>query len=290
MIDCDRDDFVDAQALKGKVDHSTAGAQLVWRELSKQGAMGRIVGQVLALCIASHHSGLIDCLSSDLNSPVEDRFSRRMGKQDDRTHLREAESKMDLAIEKRFSALIAMPGLVGSVEDAVRKIVAADKVKVIAEFKVGLLVRFLFSCLIDAESLDTANFEKPRTARYRPGGKYTEWSVLSDRLEKHLQAFVSRSPLQESLVNAIRRSISDHCRDAAIRDKGIYSLSAPTGGGKTLASLRFALHHAEHHSMDRVIYAIPFTSIIDQNADAVRKRPRESAGEHRSLEEKRHKE
>lgn len=95
LINPDEDDFLDARGLKGKVDHSTAGAQLVWAELSKQGEMGQIVGQILALCIASHHSGMIDCLSSDISSLGEDVFSKRIGKRDDRTHLQEALTNMD---------------------------------------------------------------------------------------------------------------------------------------------------------------------------------------------------
>lgn len=124
----------------------------------------------------------------------------------------------------------------------------------------------MFSCLIDADRIDTADFEKPRNSNYRLSGQYTEWPVLIERLENELQGLTTRNPVDE-----IRRSVSDHCRDGAIRDKGIYTLTVPTGGGKTLASLRFALHHAKRHGMDRVIYVIPFTSIIDQNADVVRK-------------------
>lgn len=118
---------------------------------------------------------------------------------------------------------------------------------------------------MDADRIDTADFEKPAAVRHRLNGQYTEWPLLIERLEKHLQGFTLRNPVDE-----IRRSISDHCLDGAIRDKGIYTLTVPTGGGKTLASLRFALHHAERHKMDRVIYVIPFTSIIDQNAKVVR--------------------
>lgn len=265
LINQDEDEFVDAQGLKGKVDHSTAGAQLIWEELSKQGVMGGIAGQVLALCIASHHSGLIDCLSSNANKPVEDIFTRRAGKRDDQSHLREAMSKMDLLINKRFRELSSMPSLIGGIEESIRKVVRGEKDEIIIRFKVGLLVRFLFSCLIDADRVDTADFERPKASKHRLNGQYTEWPLLIERLEKHLQGFTIRNPVDE-----IRRSISDHCLDGARRDKGIYTLTVPTGGGKTLASLRFALHHAECHKMDRVIYVIPFTSIIDQNAKVVR--------------------
>ena len=265
LINQDKDEFVDAQGLKGKVDHSTAGAQLVWEELSKHGQLGQVVGQMLSLCIASHHSGLIDCLSSNANKPVEDIFTRRAGKRDDRSHLREAMSKMDTLIDKRFRELSAMPSLISGIEETIRKVARGEKVEAISRFKVGLLVRFLFSCLIDADRVDTADFEKPRAARHRLNGQYTEWPLLIERLEKHLEGFTIRNPIDE-----VRRNISDHCRDGAIRDKGVYTLTVPTGGGKTLASLRFALHHAECHKMDRVIYVIPFTSIIDQNAKVVR--------------------
>lgn len=265
LINQDEDEFVDARGLKGKVDHSTAGAQLIWEELSKQGVMGGIAGQVLALCIASHHSGLIDCLSSNTNKPVEDIFTRRTGKRDDQSHLREAIGKMDLLIDKRFRELSSMPSLISGIEETIRKVARGEKSETIIRFKVGLLARFLFSCLIDADRVDTADFEKPRAARHRLNGQYTEWPLLIERLEKHLQGFTLRSP-----IDKIRQSISDHCIEGARRDKGIYTLTVPTGGGKTLASLRFALHHVERHKMDRVIYVIPFTSIIDQNAKVVR--------------------
>lgn len=265
LINQDEDEFVDASGLKGKVDHSTAGAQLVWEELSKQGVMGSIAGQFFALCIASHHSGLIDCLSSNPDKPVEDIFTRRTGKRDDQSHLREVISKMDALIDKRFRELSSMPSLIGGIEESIRKIARGEKGEIIIRFKVGLLVRFLFSCLIDADRVDTADFERPQAAKHRLNGQCAEWPLLIERLEKHLQGFTIRNPIDE-----IRRSISDHCRDGAIRDKGVYTLTVPTGGGKTLASLRFALHHAERHKMDRVIYVIPFTSIVDQNAKVVR--------------------
>jgi CRISPR-associated endonuclease/helicase Cas3 len=119
--------------------------------------------------------------------------------------------------------------------------------------------------LIDADRIDTADFESPKHAKLRMRGSYTAWEALIVRLEKHLAAFEPERP-----IDYLRQDISRHCLDGASRSKGIYTLTVPTGGGKTLASLRFALHHAHKHGMDRVIYVIPFTSIIDQNAEVVR--------------------
>ncbi|MDD4910734.1 MAG: CRISPR-associated helicase Cas3' [Sideroxydans sp.] len=270
LLNQDEDEeFVDAAGLKGKIDHSTAGAQLIWQELSKQGQLGQIVGQILSLCIASHHSGLIDCLSSDTNSLGEDVFSRRMNKITERSHLQESLAKADASILSRAKELTSQPNLIPAMQAALAKIMRfapnRDDKNIVVQQQLGLLVRFLFSCLIDADRVDSADFESPKAAKLRAHGRYTEWDVLCERLEKHLAGF---KPSKK--IDPLRCDISNHCHNAASRDKGIYTLTVPTGGGKTLASLRFALHHAKKHKMDRVIYVIPFTSIIDQNAEVVR--------------------
>jgi CRISPR-associated endonuclease/helicase Cas3 len=273
LINQDEDSYVDADSLKGTIDHSTAGAQLIWNELSAQGSLGVILGQVLALCIASHHSGLIDCLSSSISHPVADTFTKRINKSDDLTHLQEVVRKMDSAIGNQFSTIVAEASFIHDFKSLLKKIMIGDEVKgtdssknVIVQFKLGLLIRFLFSCLIDADRIDSADFEKPVKAKYRANGDYIGWAILIQRLEASLQEFPIKNP-----IDGIRKNISEHCRIGALRDKGIFTLTVPTGGGKTLASLRFALHHAHHHKLDRIIYVTPFTSIIDQNAKAVRK-------------------
>lgn len=270
MLNQDEDeDFVDARELKGKIDHSTAGAQLIWRELAKHGQLGEIVGQVLALSIASHHSGLIDCLTSDLNSLGEDAFGRRMNKVTERTHFEEVLASVDPPVLSRAHDLLARPGMLTALQEKMASIIGGAPLKndksTVAQLQFGFLVRFLFSCLIDADRIDSADFEKPRVKNLRLKGQYTEWDVLLSRLENHLATLRPERP-----IDHLRREISTHCRDGGRRSKGVYSLTVPTGGGKTFASLRFALHHAKAHGMDRVIYLIPFTSIIDQNAREVR--------------------
>ncbi|MCW2311082.1 CRISPR-associated helicase Cas3' [Rhodoferax antarcticus] len=270
LLNPDEDEFVDAKGLKGKVDHSTAGAQLVWQELAKFGQLGQIVAQILALCIASHHSGLIDCLSSDENSLGDDAFNKRLNKADERSHLNEALAVADDLILMRSHALMADPSMISAIQSLIGKIIREAPEKndrsIVAQQHIGLLVRFLFSCLIDADRMDTADFENPRQAKQRMVGRYADWDTLCFRLEAHLADFTPRYPIDQ-----LRQDISQHCLNAAKRSRGIFSLTVPTGGGKTLASLRFALQHAKVHQMERVIYVIPFTSIIDQNADVVRR-------------------
>jgi CRISPR-associated endonuclease/helicase Cas3 len=255
LLDQDADEeAVDAEELKGKVDHSTAGAQWVWRELGKQGTEGRIAAQFLSLCIASHHSGLIDCLAPEGTNV----FDRRTNKSDQLTHLAEALTKADAPIKERMHQLANDPELRNELTTAIRK-VGKDH----PFFNWGLLLRFLFSCLIDADRTNTAEFEQPH--RRKRLGEKSEWPVLIDHLEKHLAAFTSTRP-----IDTLRKDIAQHCLDAAQRERGTYTLTVPTGGGKTLASLRFAMHHAHKHGLERIIYAIPYTSIIDQNAQVAR--------------------
>jgi CRISPR-associated endonuclease/helicase Cas3 len=266
LLNQDEDEeFVDAAGLKGKIDHSTAGAQIVWRELSTRGPMGVMTGQMLALCIASHHSGLIDCLGADLNHFGEDNFSRRMGKAEVHSHVECAWNRLEASLRERVETLLAHEDLFAGIQKALVCIRKNNGKGIVEDQQTGLLARFLFSCLIDADRLDSAIFEKPRANRHRPQGEYADWQTLVDRLEHHLDGLVPRHPIDEA-----RRDIAQHCLEAAQRGRGIYTLSVPTGGGKTLASLRFALHHAKQHKLDRIIYVIPYTSIIDQNAKVVR--------------------
>ena len=244
--DPDSEDFFEDHGLRGKIDHSTAGAQFVWQRSKEAGTSQplRFILELLATCIASHHSGLIDCLSPN----GQDTLSERMNKNYEKTHFLEVQGKIEDSILK-----------------SVQEIFFSKKLEIeFANFcKMGkgllipyLLCRFLFSSLIDADRMDAAS-RKPM--------ERVNWEKLEGKLETHLQKISG-----ESSIDKIRAEISHDCRAFADRPKGLFRLSVPTGGGKTLASLRFALRHAKKHNMDRVFYIIPYTSIIDQNAQVVR--------------------
>jgi len=248
-----------------KVDHSTAGAQWVYRELRKFGVaqgIGELFGQMLGLCIASHHGeGLIDCLDGEGNPKWIERFN----KTDELTHLAECERNADEVVQQKAYELVG-DNLICSMLNAVKPILSNQTINnKIKEFYLGCLTRFLFSCLIDADRINSSDFEREAQKEVRRLTEKPDWQPAIDKLEAKLAGFENRYPIDE-----IRRRISDDCLKRAIDSQGIYTLTVPTGGGKTLASLRYALHHAQKHNLDRIIYIIPYTSIIDQNAQAVR--------------------
>ncbi len=119
-------------------------------------------------------------------------------------------------------------------------------------------VRMLFSCLIDADRKDTESFYKLFISRYRDDKKFD--SKFLDDYTNYLKRF----PESNSKLNLLRREVSDSCKKHAFSDKGLFTLTAPTGVGKTLASLNFAINHIDHRKLEKLISVIPYTSIIDQ--------------------------
>ncbi len=265
-INPDEDDYIDAKGMKGKIDHSSAGAQWIWHELKDERLGGAsLCAQILALCVASHHSGLIDCLKPEGGNS----FITRMNKKDEKTHLRECKAKAPTGILKR-AKLLTSETLLRDMCQHLRQFTCnnqhgqkiSEKIKY---FYIGFWTRFLFSCLIDADRINSADFETPKNKQYRDNSK-VNWQVAINRTEIFLTDLPVRNP-----IDIIRRDISEKCKKRAIEQQGIYTITVPTGGGKTFTSLRFALHHAKTHQLDRIIYVIPYTSIIDQNAIEIRR-------------------
>lgn len=266
-----------AKSEKGKVDHATAGAQYISDLLCSKRGISPYMIQMLATCVACHHTGLYDYYGKENQKP----FLARMKKSINETFVNEAIKNGDSDIIQELQHILSDGQLSNEFLPLFKSICLAEKQnKLRINFHLGLLTRYLFSCLIDADRLSSANFEKPKTASFRNTHNQTKWSMFKDRLERHLQQLMQhsdRDQLNCNQVNNLRATISKTCLEASSRAQGVFTLSVPTGGGKTLASLRFAIHHALHHSsvnskkqIDRIIYVIPYTSIIEQNAKVVR--------------------
>ncbi len=217
----------------GKATHSTAGALLA---IDRFGTAGR----VLAYLIAGHHAGLADWFG-DLDA--------RLDKTDSRNELDEAlaaEPPAELLAHDDFRPdLRAVPG---------------------GKDGFALWVRMLFSALVDADFLDTE--------RYMDAEKFAArntWPVLADLMpafDAHM-ATISETAAPTP-VNALRADILRQCREKAPLEPGLFSLTVPTGGGKTLSGMAFALEHARVHGKRRILHIIPYTSIIEQTADIFR--------------------
>ena len=228
----------------GRTDHSTAGAKHAADRLT---AGNPVAARILGYCIAAHHAGLADwdtasnaCLSFRLARPRPETLD---------------------ALERAPHALL------DRAEPPLPYLRPADT-QAGRAFQGALLVRMIFSALVDADFLDTERFLAPDRGRQRqtPSPPMQE---METALAAHLARLQAKAdPTLE--VNARRREVLEACRAAAAREPGFFSLTVPTGGGKTLSSLAFALKHARLHELSRVIYAIPFTSIIEQNADVFR--------------------
>ena len=216
--------------VRGRVDHSTAGAQ--------HAASRGMLGGLLAYCIAGHHGGLPDYFCQGQSN-----LSSRLDKDIDPWIHAAPRADLDLPITP--------PSLRPGREQW---------------FTLAFFTRMLFSCLVDADFLATEWFmnRSRSSARPRAGAIVAQ---LREQLDKHLLKFAVPHPTP---VNACRARVLAACREKSALPPGLFSLEVPTGGGKTLSSLAFALTHAERHGLRRVVYAIPYTSIIEQTATVFR--------------------
>ena len=261
---------------RGKIDHATAGAQYIW-----QAYRGKLIpcrlAQILSVAIMSHHSrtGMKDFIDLTGKSP----FFNRLSRSDSDTHKDESVSKAHSPTLKKIDDLLQSPALIDEFNAAIHRIENMTTKEVPRENAFSLLTRYLFSCLLDADRISTSDFENQKAAGFRTFDRSPDWSSLVDTFERYISAKFA----QDSEIDILRSEISEECLMASARRENLFTLQVPTGGGKTLASLRFALHRAnnsETHRVDRVIYILPYTSILDQNAAKVR----EILGTHAVLE------
>ncbi|HHT78907.1 MAG TPA: CRISPR-associated helicase Cas3' [Actinobacteria bacterium] len=232
------DNNINAEAKISHPDHSTAGAQ----EINKLFSNG--FGKLLAYTVAGHHSGLLDGKSNE--ACLDDRLKKKN-------------------IPDYSAYLTEMLEFNSNIKSLPFNLAKGNNERI--AFQLQLFVRMIFSCLVDADYLDTEAFMSKDTALLR--GSCIKLPEMNLKLNKALDDISSRAP--DTLINKYRKDILKQCIAAADNMPGLFSLTVPTGGGKTLSSLAFAVKHALKYGMNRIIYVIPYTSIIEQNADIFRK-------------------
>ena len=220
-----------------KVDHSTAGA------IEAIKILGEKKGKLLAYCISGHHSGLLDY---GTNTSLEGTLLSRM-------------SEIYKAKLKDYSAYLKEVNL-----DYYKTLSNLQlPIKPIGEntgFTIAFFIKMIYSCLVDADFIDTETY---MLGENLPRGSYKNLYTLNSIFNKFLTEFECDKTKK---INIKRNEILERCKKAAETQKGLFTLTVPTGGGKTYSSLAFALNHAVFNGLDRIIYVIPYTSIIEQNA------------------------
>ena len=243
--------------LKGEaksVDHATAGAKIAVER------WGNVIGKLMAFCIAGHHAGL----------------ANGNGEGDNRRTLKQR-------LELQFGADIPTLDNLWQQEIKLPQNLSAPPLKADAHhpfFSYAFFTRMLYSCLVDADYLDTEAFYLNLENNAVERGGYPDLNALQHNFNQFINAFRRRvaqaseqteAEKRNAALNRLRSEILDHAVEQAAQPQGLFTLTVPTGGGKTFTSMAFALEHAKRHGMRRVIYVIPFTSIIEQNAAEFRK-------------------
>lgn len=251
---------------RGSVDHSTAGGKFLFDLLhnNKPDKFSWLLAEVVGNAIISHHSYLNDYLNPDLESD----YLRRVNSGIKEKVLYEYDSVVqcfytNVMSEEELQSYIKLAML--ELEDYLTKSTNA----LTSGSKLMFLTKFLFSVLIDSDRTNTRMFEENQIENNE---KKVEELFLGyyEKLIKKMETFQSDTT-QQNEINQFRHEMSEQCEGFAYKPSGTYRLSIPTGGGKTLSSFRYALRHSIEHGKKRIIYVVPYTTIIEQNAEEIRK-------------------
>ena len=227
-----------------RVDHATAGAQVAF---DRWGMMGKM----LAFCIAGHHAGLANGVDDGKNrSTLQVRLSP-------------AYLSRIPDLDSQWKTEITLPERLNSPAAFLNRRMGFEG------FQLAFFIRMIFSCLVDADYVDTDCFYRQLEGQEPRYSSNTGLSTLQTRLNTFLEQLAQKA---NSPIHKLRQMILKDVLSQADRPRGLFSLTVPTGGGKTFASMAFALDHAlkQAKPLRRVIYVIPFTSIIEQNAKVFR--------------------
>ena len=229
----------DSEADYGNHSHSGAGACWLWKH-------GGNIGKALSYCVAGHHAGLPDWSGGETPSGA-------------------------LAVRRAEDApVLDEPSVRDWISthqtDCMSEILRAPFQFCSRDSSLSFWIRMMYSCLVDADFLDTEAFMDPERSGLRPcSSSFADLSNLYFAKLDEKQQSAADTP-----VNRIRAEIRNACEQAADLPLGLFSLTVPTGGGKTLSGTAFAFKHALRHGLKRIIYVIPYTSIIEQTADVLR--------------------
>jgi CRISPR-associated endonuclease/helicase Cas3 len=244
------------------VVHSTAGGCLITKLINETVGSKGFVTELIRHAIISHH-GMYDCITPD--GIVS--FIRRAEKENDLSSIEK--EVFSYITKEEFNERIEKT--CGDIDDLVKRIVSfvkTDERLGSKHFYFGLVERVLLSLLIDSDRTDTACFmdNKPLPQTMDSYKLHTMWQELLNNLELRISEFKNETP-----IDIFRKEISESCNSAANDKSGIFRLVVPTGAGKTISSLRYALNHAKTYNKRHIIYVAPYNSILEQNANVIRK-------------------
>lgn len=246
---------------RGSVNHSSAGAKYIMDYGAEHGI--KYSPQIIAYSIFSHH-GLNDCVDES----EKDKFTPRLNVDENRyqsvlNNIGPLIDTVDLKSlleesEKEFKDFIE------KINNVAKDMKSADKKNCC--FLVGCLERLILSYLVDADRRDTAEFMHNKIYKRKKQEEiHGLWVDYQKKLNQKLDSFNT-----DTKIDMLRKQMSDYCFDFAEKGNGIYRLSIPTGGGKTLSSMRYALELAKKENKEHIIYVAPFLSVLEQNADEIK--------------------
>lgn len=232
-----------------KIDHATVGAQFC-NEILKEHLP---VKDTLEMAMIAHHGGLYDMIDKTGGTPFHERLNKVLKQKSG--SLAAIKDNAEPKILKEAQKIIDSKQIAGEFEPIYRYIEKIKSAEAQCMF-CYLLLRFVYSSLIDADRTNAAG---------RKVAKPIKWGKHVAIIEKKMSEFN-----HDSEISKIRAQISQQCLEFADEPFETVKLTVPTGGGKTLSSLRFAVNYAHKHAKKRIFYILPYTSIIEQNAKVTR--------------------
>lgn len=242
---------------RGSVNHTFAGVIYILEQYrnEKTDRFGRLTSEVIAYAIGAHH-GLFDVV----NLENESGFVHRLSKDRDEISYQECIDNFFIDVISKDDLDLLFLNAKTEIQEFISKMGAQ---KVLA-FQFGMLVRLITSAVVHGDRRDTAEFM--RNKKYNTEkNETTFWKEQLNFLEDKITRFKADTP-----INIARKYISDECRKSAEKVAGIYRCTVPTGGGKTLATLRYAYAHASRYDKSRIIYVIPLLSVLEQNSKVIK--------------------